>query len=281
MKYIVTKEDELLRFLLDNVELSHKKIKSLLKYQNILLNGKVVTKYNELLKKNDIVEIKEFQTKKHPKELDIIYEDKDIIVVNKPAGLLTISTFKEKEKTLYHLVREYVKKVNKQNQIFVIHRLDRDTSGIVMFAKNEKIKNLYQNHWNDIVRTRKYQAIVEGILENKSGTLKSYLEENEEGYVYPSKNGKIAITNYIVKKESKYYSLLDIDIKTGRKNQIRVQLKEIGHPIVGDKKYGNKKDRMYLCAYELSLENPITKKIDIYKINVPRKFKELLSKESK
>lgn len=281
MKYIVTKEDELLRFLLDNVELSHKKIKSLLKYQNILLNGKVVTKYNELLKKNDIVEIKEFQTKKHPKELDIIYEDKDIIVVNKPAGLLTISTFKEKEKTLYHLVREYVKKVNKQNQIFVIHRLDRDTSGIVMFAKNEKIKNLYQNHWNDIVRTRKYQAIVEGILENKSGTLKSYLEENEEGYVYPSKNGKIAITNYIVKKESKYYSLLDIDIKTGRKNQIRVQLKEIGHPIVGDKKYGNKKDRMYLCAYELSLQNPVTKKIDTYKVNVPRKFKELLSKESK
>lgn len=281
MKYIVTKEDELLRFLLDNVELSHKKIKSLLKYQNILLNGKVVTKYNELLKKNDIVEIKEFQTKKHPKELDIIYEDKDIIVVNKPAGLLTISTFKEKEKTLYHLVREYVKKVNKQNQIFVIHRLDRDTSGIVMFAKNEKIKNLYQNHWNDIVRTRKYQAIVEGILENKSGTLKSYLEENEEGYVYPSKNGKLAITNYIVKKESKYYSLLDIDIKTGRKNQIRVQLKEIGHPIVGDKKYGNKKDRMYLCAYELSLQNPVTKKIDTYKVNVPRKFKELLSKESK
>ena len=281
MKYIVTKEDELLRFLLDNVELSHKKIKSLLKYQNILLNGKVVTKYNELLKKNDIVEIKEFQTKKHPKELVIIYEDKDIIVVNKPAGLLTISTFKEKEKTLYHLVREYVKKVNKQNQIFVIHRLDRDTSGIVMFAKNEKIKNLYQNHWNDIVRTRKYQAIVEGILENKSGTLKSYLEENEEGYVYPSKNGKIAITNYIVKKESKYYSLLDIDIKTGRKNQIRVQLKEIGHPIVGDKKYGNKKDRMYLCAYELSLQNPVTKKIDTYKVNVPRKFKELLSKESK
>lgn len=281
MKYIVTKEDELLRFLLDNVELSHKKIKSLLKYQNILLNGKVVTKYNELLKKNDIVEIKEFQTKKHPKELDIIYEDKDIIVVNKPSGLLTISTFKEKEKTLYHLVREYVKKINKQNQIFVIHRLDRDTSGIVMFAKNEKIKNLYQNHWNDIVRTRKYQAIVEGILENKSGTLKSYLEENEEGYVYPSKNGKLAITNYIVKKESKYYSLLDIDIKTGRKNQIRVQLKEIGHPIVGDKKYGNKKDRMYLCAYELSLQNPVTKKIDTYKVNVPRKFKELLSKESK
>lgn len=281
MKYIVTKEDELLNFLLNNVELSHKKIKSLLKYQNILVNKKVTTKYNELLKKNDIVEIKEYQTKKHPKELDIIYEDKDIIVVNKPSGLLTISTSKEKEKTLYHMVREYLKNINKKNQIFVIHRLDRDTSGIVMFAKNEKIKNLYQNNWNDIVRTRKYQAIVEGILEHKSGTLKSYLEENEEGYVYHSKNGKLAITNYIVKKESKYYSLLDIDIKTGRKNQIRVQLKEIGHPIVGDKKYGNKKDRMYLCAYELSLQNPVTKKIDTYKVNVPRKFKELLSKSSK
>ena len=279
MKYTVTKEDELLNFLLNNVEMSHKKIKSLLKYQNILVNKKMTTKYNYPLKKNDIVEIKEFQTKKHSKDLDIIYEDKDIIVINKPSGLLTISTSKEKEKTLYHMVREYVKNVNKNNHIFVIHRLDRDTSGIVMFAKNEKVKNLYQNNWNDIVKTRKYQAVVEGVLEHKSGTLKSYLEENEEGYVYSSKTGKLAITNYVVKKENQNYSLLDIDIKTGRKNQIRVQLKEINHPIVGDKKYGKKGDKMYLCAYELSLINPITKKLDIYKINVPRKFNEMLSKK--
>ena len=277
MKYCVKETSELLPFLLANIELSHKKIKMLLKYQNILVNQKVITQYNFLLRKGDIVEIKEYRTKKHDKQLDIVFEDKNIIVLNKPAGLLTISSPKEKEKTLYHMVLEYVKQGNKTNKIFVIHRLDRDTSGIVMFAKNEKVKTSYQTNWNEIVKTRKYAAIVEGILEKKEATLKSYLEENEEGYVYPSKNGKLSITHYQVKKEKKNYSLLDIDIKTGRKNQIRVQLKEIGHPIVGDKKYGKKADRMYLAAYELSLINPVTHKLDMYKVNIPRKFDKFLS----
>lgn len=277
MKYYVKETNELLPFLLANIELSHKKIKMLLKYQNILVNKKIITQYNYLLKNGDIIEIKEYRTKKHDKQLDIIFEDKNIIVLNKPAGLLTISSPKEKEKTLYHMVLEYVKKSNKANKIFVIHRLDRDTSGIVIFAKNEKVKNSYQNNWNEIVKTRKYVAIVEGILETKEATLKSYLEENNEGYVYTSKTGKLAITHYQVKKEKNNYSLLDIDIKTGRKNQIRVQLKDIGHPIVGDKKYGKKADRMYLAAYELSLINPITNKLDIYKVNIPRKFDRFLS----
>lgn len=268
----VLKEQQLLQFLLDNVEMSHKKIKALLKYQNILVNKKIITKYDYLLHPKDTVEIKEFKTKKHPSTMDIIYEDKDIIVLNKPSGLLTIATSKEKEKTLYHITREYVKSSNKSNNLYVIHRLDRDTSGIVMFAKSEKIKNLYQNNWNEIVKSRKYVAIVEGILNKKEDTLKSYLEENEDGYVYVSKTGKLAITNYKVKKETTKYSLLDIDIKTGRKNQIRVQLKEINHPIVGDKKYGNKGKKMYLCAYELDIINPITNKINKYKINTPKSF---------
>lgn len=275
MKYVVKEERELLDYLLANIPLSHKKIKSLLKYQNILVNGKTITEYNYKLRKNDVVEIKEYKTKKHSKDLDIIYEDKDIIVVNKKTGLLTIASSKEKEKTLYHMVSEYVKSVNKKNNIFIIHRLDRDTSGIVIFAKSEKIKKLYQNNWNDIVKKRKYVAIVEGILDQKEGTLRSYLEENEKGYVYTSSKGKLAITNYKVKKESNKYSLLDIDIKTGRKNQIRVQLKEIGHPILGDSKYGKPGKYMYLCAYELELIHPITKKIVHYKIDIPNKFKQI------
>lgn len=272
----VLKEQQLLEYLLENLEMSHKKIKSLLKYQNILVNKKIITKYDYLLHPKDIVEIKEFKTKKHPQIMDIIYEDKDIIVLNKPAGLLTISTSKEKEKTLYHITREYVKSTNKNNNLYVIHRLDKDTSGIVMFAKTEKIKNLYQNNWNEIVKTRKYAGVVEGILEKKQGTLKSYLEENKDGYVYVSKKGKLAITNYIVKKENNKYSLLDIDIKTGRKNQIRVQLKEINHPIVGDKKYGNNGKNMYLCAYKLELINPITNKINKYEINIPKSFNKFI-----
>ena len=203
MKYYVKESDELLSFLMGHIALSHKKIKSLLKYQNILVNKRIVTQYNYPLKKDDIVEIKEYRIKKHKKELDIIYEDKNIIVLNKPAGLLTIASSKEKEKTLYHMVLEYVKQSNKTNKIFIIHRLDKDTSGIVMFAKDQKIKESYQNNWNEIVKTRKYAAIVEGILDKKEATLHSYLEENEMGYVYPSNNGKLAITHYKVKKEKK------------------------------------------------------------------------------
>lgn len=277
MKYVVSSEVELLDYLLSNIPFSHKKIKSLLKYQNILVNQKVVTKYNHILRKDDIVEIKEYKNKKHSIDLEIIYEDKHIVVVNKKAGLLTISTSKEREKTLYHMVSEYVKSINKNNNIFIIHRLDKDTSGIVIFAKNEKIKKLYQNNWNNITKSRKYIAIVEGILEKKEDTLRSYLEENEKGYVYTSSKGKLAITKYKVIKENNKYSLLDIEIKTGRKNQIRVQLKEIGNPIVGDSKYGNKGKYMYLCANELEVIDPITNKIRKYKVDIPNNFNTLMN----
>ena len=273
MKYKVLKEEELLTYLLNNLEYSNKKIKALLKYENILVNNKVQTKYNYMLKVGDIVSIKEYKNKKHHINLDVIYEDKNIIVINKEAGLLTIGTEAEKEKTLYHLVSMYVKEENKNNNIFVIHRLDKDTSGIVMFAKNEKIKKLYQDNWNDIIIMRKYVALVEGILEKKEGTIKSYLKENKNNVVYSTKdkNGKLAITNYKVIKEDKN-SLLDINIETGRKNQIRVHMKELGHPIIGDKKYGNKGDRLYLHAYKLVIKNPITKKIDTYEIKIPNNF---------
>ena len=273
MKYRVLKEEELLTYLLNNLELSNKKIKSLLKYENILVNNKVITKYNYILKIGDIVSIKEYKTKKHNVALNVIYEDKNIIVINKEAGLLTIGTEHEKEKTLYHLVSMYVKEENKNNNIFVIHRLDKDTSGIVMFAKNEKVKMLYQNNWNDIVISRNYIALVEGILDKKENTIKSYLKENKNNIVYSTKDktGKLAITNYKVIKEGKN-SLLDINIETGRKNQIRVHMKELGHSIIGDKKYGNKSDRLYLHAYKLVIKNPITNKIDIYEVKIPNKF---------
>lgn len=273
MKYKVLKEEELLTYLLNNLEYSNKKIKSLLKYENILVNDKVITKYNYMLKMNDIVSIKEYKTKKHNINLDVIYEDKNIIVINKEAGLLTIGTEHEKEKTLYHLVSKYVKEENKNNNIFVIHRLDKDTSGIVMFAKNEKVKMLYQNNWNDIVISRNYVALVEGTLDKKENTIKSYLKENKNNIVYSTKDktGKLAITNYKVIKEGKN-SLLDINIETGRKNQIRVHMKELGHPIIGDKKYGTKNDRLYLHAYKLVIKNPITNKVDTYEVKIPNKF---------
>ena len=279
MKYEVKENCQLLQFLIENIkELSNKKIKSLLKYENILVNNKIHTEYNFLLKKGDIVSIKEYKTKKHNSNLKIIYEDKNIIVFEKPAGLLTVSTNKEKEKTLYHLVSEYTKYSNKNNKIFVIHRLDRDTSGIVMFAKSEKIKNNYQNNWKELVKKRNYIAVVEGKLEKKQGTITFPLKE-VDNMVYVDKGGKTAITNYQVIKENANYSMLTIDIKTGRKNQIRVHLKEIGHPIIGDKKYGsniNPLKRLGLHANILEIQNFSSKKIQKFESKKPSSFDKLM-----
>lgn len=193
------------------------------------------------------------------KKLKIIYEDKKIIVVDKPAHLLTIATEKEKEKTLYHYVLEYLKCKNKNNRLFIVHRLDKDTSGLVLFAKDEKTKKYFQDNWQDV--KREYIALVEGTFEKKKDTIKSYLMENKFLKTYSTKNkkaGKEAITEYEVIKSNKKISLLRINILTGRKNQIRVHMSDINHPIVGDKKYGSKYNylkRMALHAYRLSYKD--------------------------
>lgn len=217
------------------------------------------------------------------KKLDIIYEDKDLIAINKPSGLLTISTPKEKERTLYHEVSDYVKKQNPKTKIFIIHRLDKDTSGVVLFAKSQNVKFAYQNAWDRIVLKRGYIAVVDGILKEKEGVIKSYLKETKTLMVYSTndtKNGKLAITNYKVLKESKRFSMLDVSIKTGRKNQIRVHLSDLGCPVVGDKKYGKTKGplgRLGLHAYELSLINPKTKKKMDFIAKTPLIFDKLFS----
>ena len=170
------------------------------------------------------------------KKLDILYEDKFLVIVNKPANLLTISTEKEKEKTLFHYVFDYLKKKNKNNKVFIVHRLDKDTSGIVVFAKDEKTKFFMQENWDKIKRN--YVAVVNGKVEKKKDTLRSYLNETKTHFTYSvnDKNGKLAITEYEKILENKKYTMLSLNLKTGRKNQIRVQLADIGNSIVGDKK---------------------------------------------
>ena len=183
-------------------------------------------------------------------KLKIIYEDKYLLVVNKDSKLLTIANLKEKENTLFHKVYLYLKKKNKNNKVFIVHRLDYDTSGLVIFAKSLEVKNILQANWDKV--TRKYMALVDGNLKNKEGVIKSYLKETRTNLVYStnSKDGKLAITTYKVIYENKNYSLLDINIKTGRKNQIRVHLNDIGNPIVGDKKYNQKKSKVNrLCLH--------------------------------
>lgn len=275
-KYIVKENEILIEFLKKMFSnLSKNSVKSLLHNEKVFVNGNMTTKYNYELNIGDVVEIRE----KVAKNIDIIYEDKDIIVINKPSGLLTVATEKEKNKTAYHLVMEYLKKKNKNNRIFIIHRLDKDTSGIIMFAKNERAKHLYQDNWNDIVKKRCYYAVIDGKMENKEGTIKSYLKENGNMvYSVKDRSGKLAITEYKVLKERKNISLLDINLKTGRKNQIRVHMKENKTPILGDLKYGEKSkliNRLALHAYKLELVNPVTKKLLTFEINMPYEFKML------
>lgn len=273
LEFVVKKEEELLQFLYNNLDkYTKKEIKNLLIHGSVLVDSHVVTKHNYLLKNNQIVKINIYNKSKN---IDIIYEDDDIIVVNKKEGILTISTDNNNEITMYNLVSEYVKNKNKKNKIFIIHRLDKETSGVLMFAKNDKTKYLYQDNWDNIVIKREYIAIVNGKTKN-SGTIKSYLTENKNHYVYSSNNGKLAITHYKKIKENNNYTWLLIDIDTGRKNQIRVHLKELGNPIVGDIKYGKKNikyNRLCLHASKLIITNPITKKIMEFEANIPLEFK--------
>ena len=210
-------------------------------------------------------------------KLDIIYEDKSIIVVNKPSHLLTISTDNEKEKTLFHKVMLYEKRKNKSNKVFIVHRLDKDTSGLVLFAKDEKTKFKLQNNWDKETK-RGYVAVVHGKTKD-SDTLKSYLTETKTLLVHSTpdkKLGKLAITEYKRVLENKKLSLLKINIKTGRKNQIRVQLADNGNEIVGDKKYGeNKFDplrRLCLHANYLEIVHPVTNKKMVFELDIPKVF---------
>jgi len=214
-------------------------------------------------------------------KLDIVYEDKYLIAVKKKSGLLTIASTKEKEKTLYNEVSLYVKKQHKSNKIFIIHRLDKDTSGIVLFAKDYKTKEKLQTNWDKT--TRKYIALVEGKVKKNSDRIKSYIAETKTLLSYgtndPNK-GKLAITEYKKIKENNQYTMLDINILTGRKNQIRVHLSEMGNPIVGDKKYNAKKNpirRMALHAYKLEFFHPITNRLIELETKIPKQFEMLIN----
>lgn len=211
--------------------------------------------------------------------MDILYEDKYLIIINKPANLLTISTEKEKERTLYNYVYQHLKQKNKKNKVFIIHRLDKDTSGIVMFAKDENIKFHMQKNWDNVKRN--YVAVVNGKVKSEKAVLKSYLKETKTHFTYSvkDKNGDLAITEYEKVLESKKYTMLSLNLKTGRKNQIRVQLADMGNSIVGDKKYGIKSDpirRMALHANYIEFIHPITKEKIVLDIDIPNSFLSLL-----
>lgn len=262
-------------------DLSKKKIKNYLKDGGVLLNGKVVTKFNTLVKKNDIIELSKINKTHKKSNLDIIYEDEYFFVINKPAGLLSISTTKEKENTAYHLVREFIKNRKKNDKIFVLHRLDKDTSGVLVFVKDNTLKNLLQNNWDKYVKTREYVALVTGNVKDVDDYT-CYLKEigPDKVIVTNKKEGKIAITSLKTINKNNKYSLVKVNIKTGRRNQIRVVLNHLGNPIIGDKKYGGiKSNRLYLHASKLTITNPLNNKTYTFESSVPTSFKKVVRDE--
>ena len=279
--FIASERTTLLKLLSKfNNDLSNKTIKNYIKYKMVKVNDIVITNSSYLLNINDTVQIC-FEKRVIPQyDLDILYEDDYLIVINKPCGLLSISNEKEKIVTAYRMVSDYIKKKNKKNFIFVVHRLDQDTSGVLMFCKNERIRDKMQENWNQIVKKRGYIALVDGKITG-SDTIRSFLVEDRNQFVHSSRNGmgKEAITHYSVLKNNTNYSMLQVFIDTGRRNQIRVHLSERGYPIVGDKKYRCKTNpikRLCLHANILEFIHPVSKKIVSIKCDIPDDFKKII-----
>lgn len=280
MKLVVNKDSELLEYLYEHLDMPKKRVKQYLVHGAVYVNEDRVTQYNYPLVAGMKIMIDTNSKNSRNLPFSIIFEDDYLLVVNKPSGLLTIATEKEKERTLYHIVRDYVVSKNPHGRIFIVHRLDRDTSGIVLFAKDEKTKNQLQENWNDYVSLREYTAIVCGHPKEESGQIVQYLKETKTNLVYvsPREDGKKAITNYSVLKTSDKYSMLKVTIETGRRNQIRVAFASKKMPILGDKKYGEKSkvNRLYLHANRLKIYYPVIKKDILFETSIPTEFKKMM-----
>jgi 23S rRNA pseudouridine1911/1915/1917 synthase len=248
--------------------MSRNNIKSLLTRKQVMVDGAPISQYNFVLTPGDIVMIGKYnpQEKQIPTP-NIIYEDDEILVIDKPTGLLTIASDNEKSETAFRVMMDYVRLKDSHARLYVVHRIDRDTSGILMFCKNETLRDDMQKQWNSIVSKRGYYAIVDGIPTEKKKTIHTWLHKTTTQLMYSRQyeddEGQEAITHYVVKKELKNHAFLDVKIDTGRKNQIRVHLKELGHPVIGDDKYHaetNPIKRLGLHAYALELIHPVTEK---------------------
>ncbi len=298
--YKVPRSDTLLEFLLRKCNTSRNNVKSLLVRKQVLVNGSVVTQYDFPLAKDDEIKlsrkpVKEGVAVKRPTEkqrrprveLKTIAEDEDFIAIDKPVGLLSVESDKETECAYGYLLQSMQTK-DKTARPYLLHRIDKETSGVLVFAKNIKLHSMLRMRWNELVQTREYYAVVEGILEEKSGTIISFLKENVNNLVYSTNDpsGQKAVTHFEVVKENvkSGYSLLRVKIDTGRKNQIRVHLQEEGYPIVGDDKYGRKKDgtlvkdpleRLGLHASTLEFIHPVTREILSFHAPMPPSFKTL------
>ncbi len=286
---------ELLEFLLLKCKTSRNNIKTLLTSRKVLVNGSVVTQYNFMLAKDDEVKLAKHSVenpnfKASKKQLNtkqllpfnVIYQDDDFIAINKPAGLLSVESDNDRTCAFGYLLN-YLTQIDKNLRPYILHRIDKETSGVLIFTKNIKLHSMLKLNWNDFVKTREYIAIVEGNLEKPEDTITSYLKENKNNIVYSTRDisGQKAITQYKVINKTEDYSLLKVNIETGRKNQIRVHMNDINHPIIGDDKYGHTKNpinRLGLHASKLEFIHPLSHNLISISAPMPDSFKKLFKK---
>lgn len=262
-------------------------LKQLLRHRAVFVNGNPATRHDHVLEPKDRVVIERGapapQRKSKAVMPEIVFEDRHIIVINKPEGLLTIATDKETHRTAYRQVMAYVQedRPHRGERIFIVHRLDRDTSGLLVFARTEDSKRTMQENWE--LAEKKYYAVVEGVPREAEGTIRSHLREHPKSLrmhsAPPSEDAKLAITRYRTLRSTRHFSLLEVKLETGRKNQIRAHLSEQKTPIVGDKKYDariNPMKRLGLHAYFLAFVHPVSGRRLQFRTDIPREFDELL-----
>lgn len=279
--YTVEHDDTLLNYLYTLFgDKSRTTVKSYLVHRQVAVNDMPVTQFDTLLHAGDELKINfkaGFSVFKHNR-LRLVYEDEYILVIDKGYGLLSMSTERIKTGTAYSILSDYVKSQNPENRLFIVHRLDRDTSGLMMFAKSKGIQEQMQHNWHNMVLERKYVAVVEGQMEQPEGMVRSYLAENSAYQVYSTDNpeeGQLAITRYKVLSSNKHFSLVELNLATGRKNQIRVHMHDLGHSIAGDRKYGahgSPLGRVALHAYKLRFAHPVTHKEMNFETPIPPRF---------
>ncbi len=286
-----TKEAELMQFLMEKMGgMSRTSVKLMLSRRQVYVNEHIETKYNYTLKEGDTIRIQSGiaqQELQHPK-LKLIYEDDYIAIVDKKEGLLTMATHREShETTAYSILKNHLKKANPRAELYTVHRLDRETSGVLMFAKTKAIQQALQENWHQVVTKRLYCALVEGCPQHTEDTITTWLTENKKSLRVSSSptdnGGQKAVTHYKVTKTNGAYSLLEVQLETGRKNQIRVHMAEIGHPVVGDKKYGkglSSIKRIGLHAQILEFIHPVTQKKVRFESPTPKAFNTLVNKNT-
>lgn len=275
----VEKADELLSFLLQHIkDKTRNKLKGMLARKQFMVNDKIIKQFDHALKIGDTVKVswdKPFRELSY-QGVKVIFEDEDIIIVEKKSGILSISSGNTKMQTVYKTISHHVQIDDPTAKIFVVHRLDKDASGLMVFAKNKNSQVSIQKDWDRTIANRKYLAVTQGTMEDDEGKIANYLKENKALMMYVASNknddAKLAVSHYQVIKKNEFYTLLEAYQETERKNQLRVQLKSLGHPIIGDKKYEateNPIGRLALHLKQLAFIHPITKKEVVFETKVP------------